>query len=496
MIIQLLNDRPDAPAILTAVASRLGVPIQSLMPGPDMDQDDSTDPTAVDRVPYLINLRDALAKWHAWATSRRRIVDLSSQIHRLTPQSNPKITRVSTWAERDADARADALSLTASSVTTEPEDLPFTTAEDLPQELQSSKHHSAICRLLDSRVDITLNRWRRRSLYTDENWTEWAHWKSHSRTHLDANEAGRVFSDRQAMLIAPGLRSPNAEVAADAWNLYRRHLLIEFRTALTVGFPWSDILRRLHATLSDPEHGYHRLTNYITAACEDRVLIRYPLLHADILIYQLDVSYATGSSKYANDSCTIDWERATSRLLGEDPISLAVRVVNAYLVKSNNPTLTDVTVWDYSSFAHDINTRYAECLENDEADSDRGANLAVEFRHHLYNLQARKEDRLAAPADLSCERIAKLHLIGYESARYSDTSASEHPAPPASSVPRLTHRVPPTGTGSRARRDARRAGPARGDALNWLHDRLEALEASRASEDLPPSAYMQDELPR
>ena len=81
-----------------------------------MDQDDSTNFSAADRVPDHINLRNALSKWHAWAASRRRIIDLSRQIHRLTPQSNPKITRVSTWSERDADARADALSLTSSSV--------------------------------------------------------------------------------------------------------------------------------------------------------------------------------------------------------------------------------------------------------------------------------------------------------------------------------------------------------------------------------------------
>ena len=473
VIIQLLHDRPDAPSILVAATSRLGVFIQSYMPGLVMDQDDSTNFSAADRVPDHINLRDALSKWHAWAASRRRIIDLSRQIRRLQSSPSPKVTRVSTWSERDANARADALSLTSSSVATEPEGLPFATAEDLPPELQSSKHHSVISRLLNSRVDLTLNRWRRRSLYTDENWAEWAHWQSHSRTHRDANESGRVFSDRQAMLIAPGLRSANPETAADAWNEYRRHLLIELRTALTVGFPWSDILRRLHATLSDPEHGYQRLANYIAAACEDRVLLRHPLLHADILIYQLDVSYATGSRKYANDSCTIDWERATSRLPGEDTISLAVRVVNAYLVKSNDPKLSDVTVWDYPSFAHDINLRYAECLENDEANFDRGDALAREFRHHLYNLQAKREESLAAPADLSCERIAQLHLFGYESAHYSDTSTSEHPLPPAPSVPRLTHtHSHKTGSGARARRDARRA----------TEDRL------------PPSAYMPDHL--
>ena len=426
------------------------------MPGLDMEQDDSSDSPVGERVARLTNIRDALAKWHAWAVSRRRIVDLSSRIRRLTPPVSPKITRASTWAERDAVARADALSITSASTASEPEGLPFASAEQLPPELQASKHYRAICRLLSSRVDLTLNRWRRRSLYTDENWAEWAYWQSHSRTHRDANEAGRTFSDRQAMLTAPGLRSASPEVQADAWNEYRRHLLIDLRHALTVGFPWSDILRRLHATLSDPSHGYPRLANYISAACEDRVLLRYPLLHADVLIFQLDISYATGNSKYANDSCTIDWERATSRLPGEDPISLAIRVINAYLVKSNDPTLTDMTVWNHPSFAHDINSRYEECLENDEANPDRGAELAREFRRSLYNRQARKEAGLLAPTELSCERIAHLDVVPYESALGRAEAAEAEPPPTLPQQPRLqlSHK---TGAGARARRDAHRS---------------------------------------
>jgi hypothetical protein len=92
-----------------------------------------------------------------------------------------------------------------------------------------------------------------------------------------------------------------------------------------VGFPWAELLTRLASTLSDQKSGYPRLAKYITSALYDTLLIRYPLLHADVLFYKLDCSYAVGSSKYSSDSVTVDWERATSRLPGEDPISLAIR---------------------------------------------------------------------------------------------------------------------------------------------------------------------------
>jgi len=390
VIVNLLDGRSDAASILTAAADRLGVPFHSIRPGLDMELHDSRNTTAVDRAPYLTDIRDALAKWHAWAASCRRIRHISRQISRMTPPSNPRVTRVSTWSERDADARADALSLTSSSAASEPVGLPFTTPDELPAELQSSKYHSIICRLLNSRVDITHDRWRHRSLYTEANWAEWTTWQSHQHTHRDANEHGRIFSDRQQMLIAPDLRSHSSRVQADAWNHYRRHLLTELRSALTVGFPWTEILRRLHTTLSDPEQGYPRLINYIQAACEDHVLLRYPLLHADVLIYQLDNSYAAGNPKYSNESCTIDWDRATARLPGEDPVTLAIRVINAYIVKSNNPKLTDVTVWLDPSITQEINKRYCECLGNDEADPDRGADLAREFKTQWYSLLSRK----------------------------------------------------------------------------------------------------------
>ena len=113
--------------------------------------------------------------------------------------------------------------------------LPFSSAAELPAELVASKDHQIICRILSSRIDRQLTRWRHRVLFTAENWANWAEWSAPSKTHRDARAANLLFLNPSEILIAPDLRSYDINVAADAWHLYRRRLLIHLRQALTVG---------------------------------------------------------------------------------------------------------------------------------------------------------------------------------------------------------------------------------------------------------------------
>ena len=216
-------------------------------------------------------LRDPLRRWKVWAVSQRSLHEKAnkmlarrSETAAKSPWPSPAV-HLRASSPPVAELRADALSITSSSAASEPEHLPFTTPDEAPDEIKTHEDFATIRNLLNSRVDHTLKKWRRCSLYTDENWQQWAYWHSPARDHRDANEAGRVFSDRQAILTAPDLRSADTEAAADAWNTYRRYLLIEFRSALTVGFRWTETLARLSATLSDPNEGYPRLANYIDA---------------------------------------------------------------------------------------------------------------------------------------------------------------------------------------------------------------------------------------
>ena len=292
--------------------------------------------------------------------------------------------------------------------------------------------------------------------------------------------AGKTFADHAAILIAPGLRSADTEEQAEAWNLYRRTLLVLIREALTVGFSWSQILQRLHTTFSDPDQGYPRLVNHLDAALEETVLMKYPLLHADVLFYKLDHSYATGSTKYRANSSSVEWDSAVSRLPGEDPVSLAMRVTNAFIIMHDNPTITNVSVWSKPAFVEEINVRYRDCLENDLGNPERGQGSADHFVIAWQRAQVKYEYESGDALELSCERLARGCVIPYEIAyverRYTGNAADNAALDAApGSAPRLTLRTHTGGHGARARRDARRAD---------LH-----------SEEPPPSAYLNDTLP-
>lgn len=473
VVFNLLHRHPRASTVLARTAARLGFEniIWGQVPGPVNDELEQ---------PLL---SDAFAKWRVEATIRKRLQN-SIASFRASPRSpaTPEITGESTWAERDVKLRAEAVSLPSTPIAPTPitprhlppaplpSKLPFQTVADLPTDLQTSKHRAAIVHIITSRVDRTKQRWRCRSLYTAENWAEWARWQASEQPHRDANNVHGALLKADEILTAPNLRSPDVETAADAWNNYRRHLLNRLRQALIVGIPWPEILVNLSITYSDTENGYPRLVGYINAALEATVLLNYPLLHADLLMHELDESYATGSRKYSYDSVVVDWERAVSRLPGEDPITLALRVIHAFVTKTNNPDIDVISVWEHSSLAHEINTRYAACLTNDIADPARGEHTASIFTKAWY--QARAQHQLEGdsfPASrLSCERLARVEVVPQENANANSLAHEEEHAAPCE------HRSHQTGAGSRARRDAARAATRDG---------------------LPPSAYMNDTIP-
>ena len=473
VIEHLLQGRTDAVDIIVSAASRLGLTaaLQLFMPSPVDQQGLATSPEAANRA----SCAKLFAHWHDLARSRRRLIDLANSFqtrragHAQRPpvQTSPpvQITGASTWSEKDAALRLEGVSLSstsslagasASAAKAISSVLPFETSADLPPSLSSHKESNAIVRVLTSRTDRTLTKWRRRSMYTAENWARWAAWNEPGCVHRDRMATGNIFMDPSSILIAPGLRSADSEIAAEAWNVYRRQLQILILQALGVGFPWPDILVRLSSTYSDHSSGYPRLVNYINAALEDLTLIDWPLLHANVLLYQLDCSYAAGSHRYTADSNSVDWDAADSRLNGEDPMSLARRVTNGFITMHDNEALTDVTVWDWPAFVNDINNRYSACLRNDLADPVRGASSSSHFLELWAIAQAKHDDNPSRGKSflLSCEHLARTGIAPRESATALFTEPAVEELPPSGSLPRLTHRG---GLASRSNRTARRA---------------------------------------
>jgi hypothetical protein len=482
VVTALLDGRTDAADIIAVVSDRLSIARHEHDPGlvlpspaPELQAD------GADRA----DLASAFARWHQQAAQTVQLRRLAAQfrLRRLSSPGQPKVTRVSTWAERDAALRDDAVSIASSGSTAsvhtssviQPE-LPFTAPEDMPVGLQSHKNCAIIRTLLESTVDRTLLRWRRRALYTEDNWKEWAAWSPTDRTHRDAHAAGNKFSDSRVILCAPDLRSPDPDKAAVAWDSYRRHLIVEIRQALRFGFPWPDILARLNNTFSHAEWGYPRLASYIMTALDDTVLLDYPLLHADVLIYRLDCSYGSGSRQFESDSMTAQWDATDTRAPGEDLVTLAIRVINAFLMKEADTKLTAENVWDKPNYANQINRRYAECLGNDPANPDRGQDNYEKFREVLDHAKAlHARGRLESASHLGCEYLAETEMIPYESRARSGEAPrySAHVAPLALPPPRQSQA---TGKGARARRDALRAG------MHQHHH------------EPPPSSYLPDSI--
>ena len=258
-----------------------------------------------------------------------------------------------------------------------PEKTFFLAKEDLPSDLASHKDRVTIEALLDKPMDPTLTRWRRRTAYTEENFDEWAEWAPVEKTHLDAFKCMKEFN-KEKLLIAPDLRDSSTRVIAEAWNTYRKHMLYEIPQALTLGCKWKTILTKLHLAFSDPVIGYPRLQLAVDLALKDSELMKYPLLHADVLIYKLDESFAEGNQKYSNDSSSANWDQTTSRLPGESAHSLSIRVENAYLELHEELDAVSIYLPGYS--ADQLIGRYCECLYNDPSDPDRGERSAHEAK--------------------------------------------------------------------------------------------------------------------
>ena len=283
--------------------------------------------------------------------------------------------------------------------------------KDLPAELASHSFHHTIECLLKSEPDSTNRYWCRRSTYTEDNFEQWVEWSPPSKTHRDERACMKDL-DTDTLLKAPGLLATDKKVLEDAWGTYRPYLLDQIQQALSVGCDWKRILQRLNLAFSDPKRGYPRLEQYVGQALRDRVLIKFPLLHADVLIYQLDRTY---SEKGTHNPNYTRWSRTILRESGEDVSSLANRVESAYLDMlsdgpgtENSRKFTKETIYqrhdaESCRISSDLYERFRECLRNDVDNPARGLYLEL--------MCEQEEDRLLADYEKNQARLRRMEGV-------------------------------------------------------------------------------------
>ena len=364
--------------------------------------------------------------------------------------------------------------MTESALVLKPAKPPLLDPDNLPQELDDHQDAADIRNILNAPYDASHERWMSRAVYNEETVEAYNKWSNlASAAHRDA------YHERDALVqleIPADLITCSGDEAARAWEAFRASFILGIIACLKCGVPWDSLLRRLLAAYMKPDTGHVRLKGYVQQALRERTLLAHPCLHADLIIYKLDESFSSGSSEYGRDSVSADWEKCVERPKGEDPISLAKRVVDAYLRKIDDRTVTTTSVWSKKNYVAEINKRYASCLLNDRADPDRGEELFDVFMQRGLETQARLSTELNGNAAcLSCVYIARVYVVPAESvyearlereqAEDDDASTDVAPSPMnaltmamnAEPPPARYHRSRPTGRGSRDRRLLRRA---------------------------------------
>ena len=272
--------------------------------------------------------------------------------------------------------------------------------------------------LLQSKEDRTGTRWRRRSLMVYKTVRQWAVNTTLHHPHRGASDAMKAIANFK---FPPSLRDRDADKQAYSWNSTRGPLMNAFRDCLTTGCDMDQLLRKLLAATQNLNSGNIRVSGYVKSMLDDNLFEIFAPLAADVLIFELDDSYRSGA--YGSDSVTSDWDACKVRHEDDDSISLAQRIVAAYLQQLNSNEYDTDTIWRSTSHATNINERYSQCLLNDLADRQRGAANAALFRVRWNEISAKIEINEASPHELSCIRIAHLSIRPAEAQAAAERSA-------------------------------------------------------------------------
>ena len=86
----------------------------------------------------------------------------------------------------------------------------------------------------------------------------------------------------------------------------------------------------------------------------------YAPLAADVLIARLDESYKSGH--LGSNSVEANWEACVARSEDEDSVTMATRVIDAYLEKLNNPEINKDNLWTIANHVNTVNHKNSWAL--------------------------------------------------------------------------------------------------------------------------------------
>jgi hypothetical protein len=216
------------------------------------------------------------------------------------------------------------------------------------------------------------------------------------------------------------LTSSTPDIVAKAWDSFRLSFIRKVEDALSLGCDSVEIFRALivSTSTSNVDTGNSKLNAFLLELVEDTFLNLNSLLACDVLLRQLDQSFAQGADGFSQFSSSIAWNRLLERQSGVDLLQLAKTLPRAYIQKQGDRAGIDMkTVWNAPHMKHDINERFYQALGNNLQSSLRGLDNAMKYKELLCEANARAQCAKARPFESSCIYICQFNLAPHESSR-------------------------------------------------------------------------------
>ena len=345
------------------------------------------------------------------------------------------------------------------------------TRDAVYEEYKSSSDQEYVRRVVDAPYDAAGVNLHTRTLFNDELVEGWI--------RSDGKESRNAWrhSDKCKKLEFPSLlSSPNKEVVKASWVGFRCELIDLIHDALMNGVSWSKVIRYLTQAATRRDTGHAQFQTVFTRAAKDSALLSFAPLHAAVLIYKSDDTFARSDQNYGRGALHSDWDRLVAREVTDDPVSLSARVTDAYVKKLNDPLINANNVFENEQYLQEINEKVHNCLGNDLRYPARGVALALEFRKEWGKLrQSHDRGELSQGlAMLSATRICQIFITVEDEAWKPPNSVAEEPVDPAAGNSTASIVIP----GRSAARNPHQGSTARARDGGPLDPDLRAMKAT------------------
>ena len=154
-------------------------------------------------------------------------------------------------------------------------------------------------------------------------------WDRRLYSHRSDRGASYALDKVEKMRVDPLMKYTDPVLQAEAWDAFRTKVINNVRDAFLAGCSWLHILQRLLSAAKPKDTGNPRVLSYVEEFLDNFALLtEYQVLGADAFVARMDNSFKT--TNFGEDSDQNEWAKTTTRLPGEDQLTLNSRVMTAY----------------------------------------------------------------------------------------------------------------------------------------------------------------------